>query len=149
MKRFLIPILATLAVVLTPALMVGCQGLGNEARNAATNTIALADNGFENDVRAGITLSEANDTDGSFDDAAATAIADDFFAATASKDRWQIATVAVGLFPTVQGYAEAGYGFRLNAGDLGPGVVVSKQTRDAEFERVLFQVADGAEPPSD
>lgn len=129
--------------------VLGCSGAGQAARDQGVRTIALVDDGIERDVRTGIDLIETNDTADTFDDAAANAIADQFFAATASRDRWQIATNGLGYWPTVRGYAEDGYDIRVNLGEIGLGVVESKVLRLDEFEELLHNVASGAEPSAD
>lgn len=117
---------AILCVLLAVPVLPGCTA-GDKARDAAVQTIDLADDNVEADIRAGVDSPEL------------AAVADEFFYAVGTKDRDQIAGV-VHLWPMLRDAAELGFARRVAAGEIGPGVVVSKRVRLNEFERVLFLV---------
>lgn len=125
--------------------LTGCAG--KQARELAAVTIDMADTGVEQDVRRGIDLIESEDVDDTFNFSAAHFNADTFFTATSSRSRWDLATVALPLWPEMRGYAEQGFEIDVGNGDLGVGVRMSLVERLNQFEDNLTKASQGAEPP--
>lgn len=147
MNRRFLPFVALCALLVGVAsTFPGCTGAGQRARDAAVNTVDLADDGVSKDVYRGIVELEAADPD-NFDEVGATAVADAFFEALNSEDRWTISTDAIPLWPQVSGYALDGFDQRIANGSLTSGTAASLVERINRFGILLGQVADGAMPP--
>lgn len=108
----------------------GCQTTaGNEAREQAVAALDIADDSVEASVLAG---AEAVGLD--------VQTINDFFYAVGTEDRAQVAAV-VYLWPLMEQAAQAGIQARVDSGEIGPGVGQSLNMRVAEFERLLYLVA--------
>lgn len=138
-------VLAALAAVS----LTGCRGAGQAARDRSTVVVRAFDGNVQKDVDTGIRLLEQADTDNTFDRDAAQSIADGFFEAVETGDRWEIATTGMGYWPTVRGYAEDGYQIRVGLGELVPEAVESKTRRLDEFGDLIFRLSQGAKPSTE
>lgn len=134
--------LLLVAVAALGAGLAACNS-GQKARQAATVTIDAVDAGVEKDVRKGVSLIALEDD--SFDADLALINVESFFAATSSRDRWQISEALV-RWPTMRDYAVRGYDIEIRNGTLGSLVAASLIERLNQFEEAIQAVADGATP---